>query len=88
MAANISDLNSITTVVSNVNSLYDNLITYTVGLIAFVGAFIPAALALIQRRQFVKERAVLLRELEISIDEKIQEKEGHFKDFIESIIKK
>lgn len=52
----IVDANTISTIINNINSLYSNLIAYTVGLLLFVGAFVPSIINFYQNRQFRKEQ--------------------------------
>lgn len=50
------DANTITAITSNINSLYTNLVSYTVGLILLVGALIPLAISFFQNKQFKAEQ--------------------------------
>ncbi len=54
------DANNITTIISNINSLYDNLITYSIGVLALVGGVVPFIINRIQNRSFKDEQEAFL----------------------------
>jgi hypothetical protein len=59
----VMDANTVTTVINNINSLYSNaisqLITYTIGILAFVGIFIPLAISRMQNKQLKADNKAL-----------------------------
>ena len=69
------DAATITTILNNINSLYGNLVVYTVGLVAFVGAFVPTIISIFQRKQFTREYDELSKRLFAELRDKISEAE-------------
>lgn len=67
----VMDANAVTTIMSNLNTLYSNavsqLITYALGLVALVGVVIPLLVTLLQWRSLKAEK----RSLELSIQDQI-----------------
>lgn len=76
------DFATITTVINNINSLYGNLVNYTVGLILFVGAFVPAVISFFQRKQFTREYDELSKKMLSELREKVSEAEEKLKTLI------
>jgi len=69
------DAATITTILNNINSLYGNLVVYTIGLVAFVGAFVPTIISIFQRRQFTREYDELSKRLFAELRDKVSEAE-------------
>ncbi len=61
----------VTNIIANINGLYNNLVAYTVGLILFVGAFVPGVISFFQRRQFTREYDELAKKMLQEIKEKV-----------------
>jgi len=76
------DPSVLTTIVSNINDLYSNLVSYTVGLILFAGAFIPSVISFFQRRQLTREHADLSNQLMRELEKRIGEAEQNLKAVI------
>lgn len=69
------DAATVSTILNNINSLYGNLIAYTVGLILFVGAFVPAVISFFQRRQFSREYEEVSKKLSADVKAVVAEAE-------------
>lgn len=69
------DVATVSTIINNINSLYGNLVSYTVGLILFVGAFVPGVISFFQRRQFTREYEELNKRVGMDIAERVREAE-------------
>ncbi|HEY6095510.1 MAG TPA: hypothetical protein VIU93_11215 [Gallionellaceae bacterium] len=76
------DPNTISTIISNINGLYNNLVSYTVGLILFVGAFVPAVISFFQRRQFKQEYEDLSAKMTDEIRLRVKEAEENLRTFV------
>lgn len=65
----------IVALINNINTLYNNsfynLVAYTVGLMLFAGAFVPAIISFFMNRQFVREQESTVKQLEAKIQELI-----------------
>ncbi len=77
-----SDMVSISSIINNINGLYANLVNYTVGLILFVGAFIPGVISFFQRKQFNREYEDLSRRILAEIRHELSEAEEKLKSMI------
>lgn len=75
------DIGTLSSVIANINSLYSNLVSYTVGLILVIGALIPLIISYLQQRQFKAEQEAIRNQIsnEVklrtdSMEEELQEK--------------
>ncbi len=82
------DAATITTVINNINSLYSNLIAYTVGLILFVGAFVPTAISFFQNEQFKKEQEDIKKRISIEAEEKAKQLEISLNQTVQNALAK
>lgn len=73
------DVATVTAIISNINSLYGNLVSYTVGLILFVGVFVPAVISFFQSKQFTREYEELSKKMHSELREKISEAENNLR---------
>lgn len=55
----VMDANAITTIISNINSMYNNVITVTLSLLGFVGVVLPFFLSFHQKRQLKADHTSL-----------------------------
>lgn len=59
----VMDANTVTAIINNINSLYSNaigqLITFTIGILAFVGILLPAIVSFLQSRQLKADHKTL-----------------------------
>lgn len=62
------DANLITAITNNINSLYGNLVSYTVGLMLLVGALLPLAISFFQQKQFKSEQDNIKRQISNDIE--------------------
>lgn len=67
----VMDGNAVTSILNNINTLYSaavsQLITYTIGMMAFVGVLLPVVISLLQSRQLKADQANLTQKLEAAI---------------------
>lgn len=68
----VMDGNTVTTILNNINNLYSSavtqLITYTIGMMAFVGVILPVVISLLQSRQLKADQANLTQKMETAIE--------------------
>jgi hypothetical protein len=64
----VMDANTITTIINNINSMYSSLITYTVGLVAFIGILLPIVITLLQNRQLKNDHKALSDKISSELD--------------------
>jgi hypothetical protein len=82
----VMDANTTTTIISNINSMYSNVITTTFGLLGFVGIALPLFLSFHQKKQLKADHAVLTETISNEIDTaKAQLMEKIRKDLAEEI---
>lgn len=83
----VMDANTLTSIISNLNSIYNNLINYTVGIILVVGAIIPAAISFFQNRGFRKEQIEIKNQINSEISKSIIEMEIRLKEIVNNELK-
>lgn len=64
----VMDANTTTTIISNINSMYNNVIAITFGLLGFVGVALPLFLSFHQKRQLKADHAALTETISNEID--------------------
>lgn len=74
------DANNITTIVNNINGLYDNLITYSIGVLALVGGVVPFIINKIQNKSFKDEQESLLKKINNELEAKKEEIKNTLKE--------
>jgi hypothetical protein len=83
----VMDANTVTTITSNINSLYSNAISqltaYTLGVVALVGILIPVLVTLIQWRSLKAEKD----NLERHISDEITKAKSNIRDELEAEMK-
>jgi hypothetical protein len=70
-----TEIEALSTVLNNVNSLYTNLVTYTIGLMMFAGAFVPTVISFFNNRQLKQELADLKKQMVQELHDKTREAE-------------
>lgn len=65
----VMDANTMTAIINNVNSMYSNVIAYTVGLVAFVGILLPVAVSFFQNRQLKINHQALTDKIAMEMQE-------------------
>lgn len=81
------DAATVTTILSNINNLYGNLVSYTVGLVLFVGAFVPAVISFFQRRQFTREYDELSKQMRTEMRDELRKVEDGLRASIAEVQK-
>jgi hypothetical protein len=63
----LMNANDVTTIISNINSLYSTVIYWTFGIVAFIGVLLPVYIAILQNRQLKADRKLHTEEIDKQI---------------------